>query len=169
MALGQKVALTIDALKSWAAAGTVSYIAPAATITNGVVTYAVRVSFPDSEARVKVGMTANLVITTAEHANVLVVPTSALLPKGAGSSVKLRSADGKTTTEVDVQTGLSDGVNTEIVSGLKAGDTIGAGLLAGDRAVLRHLAGAPRRTAQPDRRAALRVESGAVIERRLHV
>jgi HlyD family secretion protein len=69
-------------------------------------------------------MTANLVITTAEHANVLVVPASALLPKGAGSSVKLRSADGKTTTEVDVQTGLSDGVSTEITGGLSAGDTV---------------------------------------------
>lgn len=122
--LGQKVALTIDALKTWAAAGTVSYIAPAATTTNGVVTYAVRVSFPDSETQVKVGMTANLVITTAEHANVLVVPASALLPKGAGYSVKVPSADGKTSSEVDVQTGLSDGVNTEITSGLQAGDTV---------------------------------------------
>jgi len=124
VALGQQVALTIDALKTWATVGTVSYIAPAATTTNGVVTYAVRVSFPDSEAQVKVGMTANLVITTAEHADVLVVPASALLPKGAGYSVQLRSTDGKTTSEVDVQAGLSDGVNTEIISGLQAGDTV---------------------------------------------
>ncbi|NTW96946.1 MAG: efflux RND transporter periplasmic adaptor subunit [Oscillochloris sp.] len=124
VALGQQVALTIDALKTWGAAGTVSYIAPAATTTNGVVTYAVRVSFPDSEAQVRVGMTANLVITTDEHADVLVVPASALLPKGAGYSVQLRSADGKTTSEVDVQAGLSDGVNTEIISGLQAGDTV---------------------------------------------
>jgi RND family efflux transporter MFP subunit len=124
VALGQKVALTIDALKSWKAAGTVSYIAPAATTTNGVVTYAVRVSFPGTDDRVKVGMTANLIITTDEHANVLIVPASALLPKGAGYSVKVASADGKTTKEVDVVVGLSDGTNTEISSGLKAGDKV---------------------------------------------
>ena len=38
----------------------------------------VRVSFPDGDARVKVGMTANLTITVNEHDNVLVVPSSAL-------------------------------------------------------------------------------------------
>jgi HlyD family secretion protein len=122
--LGQPVALTIDALKDWKAAGTVSYIAPSAETSNGVVTYAVRVSFPDSDARVKIGMTANLSITTAQKNNVLLAPNSALLPKGAGHSVQLTSADGKTTSEVDVQTGLSDGTQTEITSGLKAGDKI---------------------------------------------
>ena len=54
----------------------------------------------------------------------LLVPASALLPKGAGYSVKVPSADGKTTSEVDVKTGLSDGTNTEITSGLKAGDKV---------------------------------------------
>jgi multidrug efflux pump subunit AcrA (membrane-fusion protein) len=88
------------------------------------VTYAVRVSFPGIDDRVKVGMTANLIITTDEHANVLIVPASALLPKGAGYSVNVVSADGKTTKEVDVVVGLSDGTNTEISSGLKAGDKV---------------------------------------------
>jgi HlyD family secretion protein len=122
--LGQPVALTIDALKDWQAAGTVSYIAPAADSSNGVVTYRVRVNFPDSNARVKVGMTANLIITTAKKDAVLLVPNTALLPKGAGRAVQVPSADGTTTSEVDVQTGLSDGTQTEIISGLKAGDKV---------------------------------------------
>jgi HlyD family secretion protein len=121
---GQKVALAIDALKDWKATGTVSYIAPSATTSNGVVTYAVRVSFPDTDDRVKVGMTANLTITTATKDNVLLVPNSALLPKGAGHAVQVLAADGKTVQEVDVQTGLTDGSNTEITSGLKAGDKV---------------------------------------------
>ncbi len=122
--LGQPVALTIDALKDWKAAGTVSYIAPSAESSNGVVTYRVRVDFPDGDARVKVGMTANLTITIAQKDGVLLVPNTALLPKGAGRVVQVPSADGKTTSEVDVQTGLSDGTQTEITSGLKAGDKI---------------------------------------------
>jgi multidrug efflux pump subunit AcrA (membrane-fusion protein) len=88
------------------------------------VTYAVRVSFPDTDTRVKVGMTANLSITTAKKDNVLLVPNTALLPKGAGHTVQVLGADGITTTEVEVQTDLSDGTNTEITSGLKAGDKV---------------------------------------------
>jgi len=122
--LGQPVTLTIDALKDWKAAGTVSYIAPSAESSNGVVTYRVRVDFPDNDTRVKVGMTANLTITTAKKDGVLLAPTTALLPKGAGRVVQVPSADGKTTSEVDVQTGLTDGVNIEITSGLKAGDKV---------------------------------------------
>jgi HlyD family secretion protein len=121
--LGQPVTLTIDALKDWKASGTVSYIAPSAESSNGVVTYRVRVDFPDSDARVKVGMTANLTITTAKKDGVLLVPNTALLPKGAGRVVQVPNADG-TTSEVDVQIGLSDGVTTEITSGLKAGDKV---------------------------------------------
>ncbi|MBK9709858.1 MAG: efflux RND transporter periplasmic adaptor subunit [Kouleothrix sp.] len=122
--LGQPVALTIDALRDWQAAGAVSYIAPSAESSNGVVTYRVRVGFPDSAARVKIGMTANLTITTAKKDGVLLVPNTALLPKGAGHVVQVPSADGKTTGEVDVQTGLSDGTQTEITGGLKAGDKV---------------------------------------------
>jgi HlyD family secretion protein len=122
--LGQPVDLTIDALKDWSAQGTVSYIAPSAQSSNGVVTYAVRVSFPDTDERVKVGMTANLTITTDQKDNVLLVPNSALLPNGAGHAVQVLSADGTTVQEVAVQTGLTDGANTEITSGLKAGDKV---------------------------------------------
>lgn len=123
VSLNQPVKLTIDALKDWSSQGTVSYIAPAAESSNDVVTYAVRVSFPDTDTRVKVGMTANLSITTAKKDTVLLIPNTALLPKGAGHAVKILGADGKT-TEVEVQTGLTDGSNTEITSGLKAGDKV---------------------------------------------
>ncbi|MFN8503655.1 efflux RND transporter periplasmic adaptor subunit [Kouleothrix sp.] len=123
VSLGQRVALTIDALKDWKAQGTVSYISPVGASSNGVVTYAVRVSFPDSDARVKVGMTANLSITTASKDGALLVPTSALLPKGAGHAVLVPNADG-TKREVEVQTGLSDSTQTEITGGLSEGDSV---------------------------------------------
>jgi multidrug efflux pump subunit AcrA (membrane-fusion protein) len=122
--LGQAVTLTIDSLSGWRATGNVSYIAPTAETTNDVVTYGVRVSFPDADQRVKVGMTANVDITTATKNDVLLVPNTALLPKGAGRVVRVPNASGQGTHEVDVQIGLTDGTNTEIVSGLKEGDPI---------------------------------------------
>jgi HlyD family secretion protein len=120
---GQPVTLTIDALRDWKAQGTVSYIAPAATTTNSVVTYLVRVSFPDTDTRVKVGMTANISIVTATKDNVLLVPNTALLPNGAGHAVQVPNANGGT-REVVVETGLTDGTQTEIVGGLQAGDPV---------------------------------------------
>ncbi|MBK9233149.1 MAG: efflux RND transporter periplasmic adaptor subunit [Anaerolineae bacterium] len=122
--LGQAVAVTIDSLAGWQGDGRVAYIAPAGQSSNGVVTYAVRVDFSNADARVKVGMTANVSIITERQQGVLLVPSTALLPKGAGRVVQAPSADGKTVTEIDVRTGLSDGAYTEIVSGLAEGTQI---------------------------------------------
>ncbi|GAB4209587.1 MAG: efflux RND transporter periplasmic adaptor subunit [Roseiflexaceae bacterium] len=121
--VGQKVNLAITALSDWRAEGTVSYVAPAAETVNDVVTYKVRVSFPDTDQRVKVGMTASLDIITATKDSVLLVPNSALLPKGAGHVVQVPNTDGST-REVEVQTGLSDGSQTEIADGLNEGDRV---------------------------------------------
>ncbi len=125
--LGQPVTLTIQALDGWQTDGKVSYIAPAADNGNGVVTYAVWVTFPGDDTRVKVGMTADLNIVTARKENVLLVPNVSLLPKGAGHVVQVVGTDaqGRTTTrEIDVQTGLTDGSQTEIVSGLSEGQRV---------------------------------------------
>lgn len=122
--VGQPVTLSIDSLSGWAAEGEVSYIAPAAETTNDVVTYGVQVSFPDDEPRVKVGMTANVDITTATKDNVLLVPSTALLPKGSGRVVQVPNADGTTVQEVEVRTGLTDGTYTEILGGLDEGDQV---------------------------------------------
>ncbi|MCX6030181.1 MAG: efflux RND transporter periplasmic adaptor subunit [Chloroflexi bacterium] len=126
--LGQPVKLTIQSLGGWQTDGKVSYIAPAGDNVNGLVTYAVRVSFPDSELRVKVGMTADLSIVTAQRDNVLLVPSTALLPKGIGRVVQIPETDAQgrpaAPREAEVQVGLSDGVQTEIVSGVSEGQPI---------------------------------------------
>jgi HlyD family secretion protein len=121
--VSQPVTLTIDSLAGWRAPGKVTYVAPAAAVVNGVVTYAVRVSFADADPRVKVGMTTNVNIVTARKENVLLVPNSALAPQGDGHAVQMPGADGKA-QDLTVETGLTDGVETEIVSGLHEGDRI---------------------------------------------
>ena len=121
---GQPVTLTNDALQSWTGVGAVSYVGDAGQTTNGVVSYPVRVMFSDPDPKLRVGMTINVTITIAHKDDALLVPTAALLPKGSGHVVEEFVADGKTTREVEVQTGLSDGTNTEITGGLNAGDSI---------------------------------------------
>jgi HlyD family secretion protein len=124
VSLGLPVKLTVDSLSDWAAEGQVDYIAPSAETISGVVTYETRVTFTNDDPRLKVGMTANLDIITANRQAVLLVPTTALLPKGSGHVVQMPNADGQGFREVDVETGLSDNSYTEILSGLNEGDQI---------------------------------------------
>jgi HlyD family secretion protein len=51
------------------------------------------------------------------------IPNSAILPKGTGRIVQVPGAN-NTTTEVDITIGLSDGLQTEVLTGLTEGQTI---------------------------------------------
>ncbi len=86
--VGQPVTISVAALNGKIVTGTVTFVSPSATTTNGVVTYAVTVGFPNAPQDVRVGMTANVTIVTAEKQNVLMVPNTALLPQGSGHVVR---------------------------------------------------------------------------------
>jgi HlyD family secretion protein len=120
---GASAALSIDALPDWQQTGTITSISPAADTSSGIATYRARIDFTDSDARVFVGMTANASIVVEERNDILVVPNSALLPKGTGRVVQIKGADGQI-TEIDVTTGLSDGIFSEVLSGLEEGQEI---------------------------------------------
>lgn len=119
----QNVKLSIDSINNWSADGKVTFISPVSSVSNGVVTYQVRVDFADVDPRVKVGMTSNVDIIVAQKDNVLTVPNSALLPSGSGRVVQVLDAQGKT-QDIPVETGISDGVKTEIISGVQEGQQI---------------------------------------------
>src|SRR5690606_19229947 len=71
------------------------------------------------------GMTASADITVAEAEDVLVVSSAAVNTRDSGSSyVKLISSGGAEPRQVTVQTGLTNDTETEITSGLKAGDEV---------------------------------------------
>jgi macrolide-specific efflux system membrane fusion protein len=67
-------------------------------------------------------MNGAAVITTEENANVLAVPNQAIRRRGNNQVVDVL-VDGKPETRV-IRTGSSDANNTEIVSGLQAGDLV---------------------------------------------
>ena len=73
-----------------------------------------------------VGMTANVQIQTGQVANALLVPAMALQKVNGMYQVLVPNATDPTAQPdaVPVEVGLSDGVNTQIVRGLNAGDKI---------------------------------------------
>jgi HlyD family secretion protein len=68
-------------------------------------------------------MNATVTIVVDQAQDVIVVPDSAVQSEGPASVVEVQNEDG-TTEKVVVQTGLSDGTNTEITSGLEEGQTV---------------------------------------------
>jgi HlyD family secretion protein len=106
--------------------GKVTKIAPLGVEKDNVTTFEVRVSIDNSGGELKANMTANAEILVDEHKNVLSVPEQALTydnKKNASVNVPdPKAKDG--VRSVPVKVGIANGSNTEILSGLKEGDTV---------------------------------------------
>ena len=135
---GQRATFTVDAYPNDVFDGIVQQVRQEATTTNNVVTYEVVISAPNQDLKLKPGLTANVTVYTQELADVLCVPNKALrvLPTqqtighrkltdaNGKTKVWTLSADGREVKAIAVQTGMSDGVNTEIVAGIKEGQQV---------------------------------------------
>lgn len=120
--VGQKAAISLDAFSNQTITGTVDFIAPNATVTSNVIQYAVSLSLDKSNVQVKDGMGGTATIIVQTKSNVLLVPTRAIHTVNGRSFVELDKNG--TITTVQIQTGISDDTNTEVISGLSEGDKV---------------------------------------------
>jgi membrane fusion protein, macrolide-specific efflux system len=123
--VGQKVAITVSAVNA-SLTGTVASIALTPSTTSGsssVVSYPVTVAIDGTNSQLRSGMSADVSITVAQAANVLVVPTAALSGSNGNYAVRVLAADG-TVTSTPVQVGLVTTSGAEVTSGLSAGQTV---------------------------------------------
>jgi len=117
--VGQPVALTFDALPNVTLQGKVATIAPAATVSQNVVTYPVQVEFDPGTAAVKVGMSATADIQIQQINNALVVPSRAVQTSGNNRSVTV--LQGGVPVTVQVEAGVTSDGQTEILSCVDTG------------------------------------------------
>lgn len=131
---GQKVSFTVDAYPNNTFNGEVTQVRQMATTTNNVVTYEVVISAPNDDLKLKPGLTANVTITTLERPSVLSVKQKALrftpatevitkkfkIVDCAGKN-KVWTLNGQEIKAHAVTLGASDGVRTEIKSGIEKG------------------------------------------------
>lgn len=122
VAVGQKVQIRLDAFPGEELAGTITRVAPAATTERGSTIYQAVVRFERTDLPLRLGMGANLRITTLEKADVLLVPNRAIQPIGRKRVVRV--LEGGKVREVEVVTGLSNESETEIVEGLREGEVV---------------------------------------------
>lgn len=137
VAVGNRVNFTVDAYPDDTFQGIVKQVRLEATTTNNVVTYEVVISAPNADLKLKPGLTANVTIFTKEQANILSVANKALrftpTKETVGKDMKIVDCKGKnkvwtlngnTLTAHSVNIGQSDAMHTQIISGIKAGQSV---------------------------------------------
>lgn len=135
--LGQKATLTFDAIDGLTITGVVAEIDSIGTVSQGVVSYDIKISLDVNDDRIKPGMSVSASIITDMAQDVLVVPNSAVKTQNGISYVQTfaselapiaNGAQGSPSavlpSQVEVGIGLVDDTSTEIISGLKEGDII---------------------------------------------
>jgi HlyD family secretion protein len=144
---GQDVEFTVDAFPNRAFHGKVVQVRNSPVTVQNVVTYDTIVGVENPELKLKPGMTANVSIIIARRDDALKIPNSALRyrpPDTAGASTNAAPARGNWKRKrdptgsartvyvlagnkpqpVSIKTGISDGIFTEVLDGLKEGDLV---------------------------------------------
>ena len=134
---GQRVSFTVDAFPEDHFEGQVTQVRQQATTESNVVTYEVVISAPNNDLKLKPGLTANVTIYTLEKNDVMAVPAKALrfqpneafLQKGetiedCEGDHKLWTKEGTVFKAHKVEIGTTNGMMTEIISGIKEGTDV---------------------------------------------
>lgn len=121
---GQRAIVKVDAWPEREFAGKVSFINLIPRKEAGVTLFEVKIALDASDGIVfRGGMSASADIVTVERKSVLLVPGRVIRKNSQGNSVVEVSTNGQN-VEKAVVTGISDGFQTEIVSGLQEGETL---------------------------------------------
>lgn len=124
--LGQPARIVVESFKDKKFIGRVTKISPMGVEKDNVTTFEVRVSIQNPTGELKANMSANAEIILEEKHNVLLVPEAAVIyDKDRHTFLEIPSAKEKTGAQkVAVKLGISNGIKTELLEGLKEGDKV---------------------------------------------
>lgn len=121
--VGNKVTIKLDAYSDEEFFGTISRIDPAETEKDGVSNYKVKISFDNTDERIKSGMTSDVWIVTAKRENVLLIPLRAVTKENGKAFVFV--PNNKESIKTEVVLGENDGKGSvEILSGITDGQEL---------------------------------------------
>ena len=121
---GQTATVTLDALDGQEFEGTITEVSNEASSGNSSAKYPVTITFEKTEDML-LGMSASATIHVNEAEDAVLIPVDALQEKGNSTFVYTKKdSDGNLSGEVEVETGISNGSQVEITSGLEEGDTV---------------------------------------------
>jgi multidrug efflux pump subunit AcrA (membrane-fusion protein) len=118
---GQAVAVTPDGATG-TVPGTVTSVSSVPSSSSGVVSFPVVVRVTGHPTGVYAGATATLTITTTRVPDVLEIPTLAITYSGSNASVEVQQ--GGSTLKRAVTIGTAYGLESQVLSGIKAGEKV---------------------------------------------
>jgi RND family efflux transporter MFP subunit len=118
---GDSVSVLVRAAREEPYEGTIRQVVPAPP--TGQTTYPVVVDFDSHGLELKPGMFAEITMATGKADNVCLIPSGAIMVRDGKEIVATLSGEGKVEIR-EVTTGIDDGGNIEIRSGLSPGDRV---------------------------------------------
>jgi HlyD family secretion protein len=128
--VGLPARLKIGALPDAVIEGALSRIAPQAIEEDNAKLFEVEIQIaPQSDVFLRAGYSANADLVIQERRDILIVPERLIRFEGEDEAMKAfvelpPDAPGAEPRKVEVETGLSDGLNIEVTSGLEEGDKV---------------------------------------------
>jgi len=121
---GMDIVLTIGAIDKESFNAKLEYIAPKGVTENGAIQFLIRASISkDNSAFLRAGYSANADIILDRKDKVMSIPESVLQFDKEKPFVEIETAPQKFEKRM-IKTGLSDGINSEVLEGIKKGDKI---------------------------------------------
>jgi HlyD family secretion protein len=128
VSVGMEALVGVDAHRGTTFAGRVDRIAPAGTVDdNGIVTFEVEIAVEDPKRLLRPDMTADAKLVVERRDGVVCLPQTTLIPGADGTWFVDRivgEGDDARTERVPVTIGLSDGLVTEILTGVAVGERV---------------------------------------------
>ncbi len=121
---GMNLKLTIGALPDKEYNAELYYIAPKGNMDEGTIKFDIEAAVKlKEEDFIRAGYSANAEIILEQKEDVLVVPESALTLKGDSTFVEIKTGENEY-KKTAIKTGISDGLNIEVLDGVAEGDEI---------------------------------------------
>jgi len=102
-----------------------THISPRGREKEDIINFEIRTVVSDQENRLRVGMSADAELILEEHENVLVVPEGAVIYEDGKTFVNIQDDSiEEGMRKVEITKGISDGLRTEVLSGLEEGQVV---------------------------------------------
>jgi HlyD family secretion protein len=121
--VGNKATVAFDAIDGLSISGEVAEVDSIGSVSQGVVSYSLKISFDIQDERIKPGMSVTVSIITDSKSDILIIPSSAIKTENNSSYVEIKTGD-SSVLKKQIETGISDDENTEVISGLNENEEI---------------------------------------------
>jgi len=100
-------------------------ISPLGREEEDIINFEIRATIEDPVDKLRIGMSADAELILEEHEDVLLIPEGAILYEDGSTFVNIQDeTDQDGMKKVEINKGISDGLKTEVLSGLEEGQTV---------------------------------------------